>query len=258
MKNLEETFKLYGMEESLGSDTIYLIVLFIDSSSSMKEIPGDPIPIALKAMKENLLSLDNASSILIHRIDYATQYNIGNRKVVELEKLDVDGYVANGWSALYSSIIKMKEEYIDAPDSILKTLLNSSYDVKPLWVCWTDGEDVTQKMVNGRLSHREGESAPLPEVQSAIKELKEYGFKFYVFDFGGSCQSVNRKKGVDFVKELSIDYYKPFEREQDGSINEEEIQKQLESVLDAFRELSNSIVDFVNGQRVFEVPSVFE
>lgn len=186
---------LINLSEFITSDNPNLIVILIDSSSSMKRW-SNIIPKELENLQAFFIKLEEENSILILRADFSGEYK--ERDIAEPSNFDTT-FSAGGKSVLYYSICRIRESLLYPEDGYINKMLSNSYNPNVTLFLISDGKD----------EGSEGSGYYFAEAYDAIKDLNENSVDTHILLFGNNTQE-------DTVRELGFKHIHHFDQNKQG------------------------------------------
>lgn len=196
-----ENLNIGGCEVT-ASEVTYIIVVIDTSASIHNRKLEDTIEKSLIELQKKLSVLENSNMIFIQRIDFASKTWFSTvRSVSDMSTYYRAHIDDDGWTALYRSIIDIKEKILDNSESKYNKLVSEGYEVRAAMYIVSDGEDA---MPPKGMSLRNSKSANIEESAEALKLFNEKGFITFFYDLGGSNQNVIREKSQNVTDGIEI------------------------------------------------------
>lgn len=174
---------LIDLSKIITTDNPNLIVILLDSSSSMKKWTNT-IATELENLKEFFIKLGEENSILILRANFSGSYK--EEEIVEPINFDTT-FFAEGKSILYYSICRIRESLLYPDEGYISKLLSNSYNPNVTLFVISDGKD----------EGSEGSGYYFDEANEAIKDLNENNVDTHILLFGNS-EANNTFQKIDF------------------------------------------------------------
>ena len=168
--------------DEIDSESINLMAVMLDSSGSMSRYIVD-MGKSLDEFKRALVNSKDANEILLARIDFNSDIQIGGYKTINEFSID---YSANGMTCLYDAIctgVEKLKEYREF-------LKNQGMRVKTVFAVFSDGEDTFSNKTEN-------------EAKKAVEFLNEEEITTAFIGFGNDAKSIGKRLG--FKNILNVD-----------------------------------------------------
>ena len=180
---------LIDLNKIITSDNPNLIILVIDSSSSMAKWKNSILK-ELESSKDFFVKMEDENSILILRADFSGSYK--EKEIAKPSEFDTS-FSTGGKSILYYSICRIRESLLYPNEGYISKMINNSYNPKVTLFLISDGKD----------EGSEGSGYYLDEASEAITDLNKNNVDTHILLFGNKDPKAVEQLGFKHVHKFT-------------------------------------------------------